>query len=81
MIEPICERGKKCVFLKKEIRKYSYPIHARSQIMVTGKEMIYYCCNPKKYDEYRIPKILSHEEKFKMCKHKVTNKLEEFIKS
>jgi len=49
--------------------------------MATGKEMIYYCCNPKKYDEYRIPKILSHEEKFRMCKHKVTNKLEEFIES
>lgn len=79
MIKPICERGKKCVFLVKKIRQYSYPIYARSEIMVNGKELVYLCNNPKKFDEYRIPKMLTHEKKFRMCKHKVTNKLEEFI--
>lgn len=81
MIKPICERGKKCLFLKKEIREYSYPLHARSEIMIKGKEIVYLCNNPKKFDSWRLPKSLNHEEKFKMCKHKATNKLEEFIES
>jgi len=80
VIKPICERGKKCVFLTKEIREYSYPIHARSQVIIKGKELIYFCNNPMKFDSWRLPKKLSHAEKFRMCKYKVTNKLEEFTK-
>ena len=80
MIEPICEKGKVCVYLKKEIREYSYPLKPRSSFMIEGKELVYSCNNPKKYNEWRIPKELNHEEKFRMCKYKVTNKLEEFIK-
>ena len=80
MIEPICEKGKVCVFLKKEIKGYSYSPFPRSDYTITGKELVYSCNNPKKFNEWRIPKILNHEEKFKMCKYKVTHKLEEFIK-
>lgn len=79
MIKPICERGKKCIYLKKEIKEYSYPLRARSQIIISGKELVYLCNNPKKFDSWRLPKELNHEEKFKGCSFKVTNKLEEFI--
>lgn len=79
MIDPICERGKVCVYLKKEIREYSYSLFPRRDYTVTGKQLVYYCSNPKKFNEWKIPKALNHEEKFRMCKHKVTNKLEEFI--
>jgi len=79
MIKPICERGKVCLYLKKEIRKYEYPLHARSQFMVKGKELCYFCNNPKRFDKYRLPKLLTHEEKFRKCGFKVTDKLEVFL--
>lgn len=81
MIKPICEREKKCVYFKKEIREYSYSPFSRSDYTIKGKEIVYLCNNPKKFDEFRIPKKLTHKEKFSMCKYKVTNKLEEFIES
>jgi len=79
MIEPICEKGKVCVYLTKKIADYSYSPFPRSDYTVTGKELIYYCNNPMKFDNWRLPKALTHEEKFRMCKYKVTDKLEEFI--
>lgn len=79
MKEIICERGKKCVYSIKEIRDYSYPLYARSQFMVIGKEVCHSCNNPKKFHKWQLPKLLTHAEKFRMCKQKVTNKLEEFI--
>lgn len=81
MIKPICERGKKCVYFKKEIREYFYSPFPRSDYIIKGKELVYFCNNPKKFNEWILPKKLSHTEKFKMCKYKVTNKLEEFIES
>lgn len=80
LIKPICERGRKCVYLIKEIKEYSYPLYAKSQVIVTGKELCYFCNNPQKFDSYRLPKKLTHAEKFKMCEHKVTNQLDEFVK-
>lgn len=79
MIKPICERGKICIFLKKEIEEYSYPLSARSQFIIRGKRLVYYCNNPKRFDKWQLPKALTHEEKFKKCGSKVTNKLVEFI--
>jgi len=68
MIGPICEKGKVCVYLTKKIVD-----------TVTGKKLIYYCNNPMKFDNWRLPKVLNHEEKFRTCSYKVTNKLGEFI--
>jgi len=80
MIKPICERGKTCLFLEKKIEEYSYPIHARSQIIKRGKQLNYYCNNPKRFNRYELPKRLNHTQKFRKCPCKVTNKLEEFFK-
>ena len=76
MIKPICERGKTCLFLEKKIEEYSYPIHVRSQIIKRGKQINYYCNNPKRFDKYQLSKLLMHEEKFRKCGFKVTCKLE-----
>lgn len=81
MIKPICEKGKICVYLIKNIRSYSYSPFPRNDYKINGVELCYFCDNPKKFDSYRLPKKLTHEEKFRMCKEKVTNKLDEFIKS
>lgn len=79
MIKPICERGKKCVFLEIKIEDYERPLFARSQIMKRGKQVNYYCNNPKRFDKYQLPKLLTHEEKFRKCGFKVTDKLEVFL--
>lgn len=78
-MKPICERKETCIFLEKEIVYYSYPIHARSNIMVSGKQLNYYCTNPKKVDSLIGKKILSHEAKYKKCGFKATKKLGDFI--
>lgn len=79
MIKPICRREKVCLYSIKRIEKYAFPISARSEIMKRGEQLNYYCTNPKKISSYRSEKWLSHEEKFRECSFKVTNKLEDFI--
>jgi len=81
MIKPICERGKKCLYLIKKIEEYSYNPFPRSQFTLKGKELCYYCNNPKRFSKWLIPKKLAHEQKFKECGFKVTDKLEQFIES
>lgn len=78
MIKPICERGRPCIYLEIKNEEYSYPIRARSSILRKGRQISYYCRNKKKFG-WRCPKLLSHEEKFKGCSFKVTDKLEVFI--
>ena len=79
-MKTICERGKICIFLKKEISIYSYPLYARSEILKSGEQLNYYCCNPKKLDNELIEKLLTHEEKYRKCGYKATDKLEVFFK-
>lgn len=78
MIKPICERGVTCIFLDKKIEDYSYPIHARSEIMKTGKRLSYRCKHPKVLEKHIIPKRLTHEKKFKSCELKTTNTIGDF---
>ena len=80
MVKPVCEKGIVCIFLKKELLRYSYPLYAKSDIMKSGEQLNYYCCNPKKLDDELIEKLLTHEEKYKKCGYKVTNILKEFLK-
>lgn len=79
MIDPICERGKKCIYFKKVIEDYHYKLHPRSDKIFTGKQVSYYCENPRRIKSYEIARRLNHEEKFKDCGFKVTNKLGDFI--
>ena len=78
MIKPICEKGIKCVFSEKRIETYLFPLHARSQIILKGKELVYYCTNPRKLRSYEMEKRLTHKEKFAECGFKTTNRLEDF---
>ena len=78
MIEPICERGVVCKFLEKKIESYSYPVSARSDFTIKGKQLSYYCEHPKVLKKNISPKLLNNKMKYSCCELKTTNILEDF---
>lgn len=75
MVKTICERGKKCIFLKTEIKPYKREYRG---FVITGKQLNYYCTNPKRFKKWEIPRILTHVQKYNSCGFKTTHKLEAF---
>lgn len=59
---------------KKKIKGYVYESKGR---VYRGKQLNYYCMNPKRFKSYQNNK-LNHEQKFKKCGYKVTKLLESF---
>lgn len=78
MILPICERGKKCIYLEKRKEKFEVPLFARSEKTVGIEKLSYYCKNKKTLKYFEVERKLTHEEKFKSCGFKVTNRIDEY---